>query len=34
MPGGYRATLRSTEPVSGSEALAVLERVRALTTKQ
>jgi hypothetical protein len=34
MPGGYRATLRSTEPVSGTEALAVLERVRALTTKQ
>ena len=34
MPGGYRAAMLSTEPVSGTEALAVLERVRALTTKQ
>lgn len=33
MPGGYRAASRSTAPVSGSEALAVLERVRSLTTK-
>jgi hypothetical protein len=34
MPGGYRAAARSTAPVSGTEALAVLERVRTLTTKQ
>ncbi|HEU4928994.1 MAG TPA: hypothetical protein VFU38_04125 [Candidatus Krumholzibacteria bacterium] len=34
MPGGYRAAARKTEPVSGSEGLAILERVRSLTTKQ
>jgi hypothetical protein len=34
MPGGYRAAARSTKPVSGTEALAVLERVRALATKK
>ena len=33
MPGGYRAAARTTQPVSGAEGLAVLERVRALTTK-
>ncbi|MCI0450878.1 MAG: tetratricopeptide repeat protein [Candidatus Latescibacteria bacterium] len=33
MPGGYRAASRKTGPVSGAEGLAVLERVRALTTK-
>jgi len=34
MPGGYRAAARKTEPVSGSEGLAILERVRSLTIKQ
>ncbi len=33
MPGGYRAAARKTEPVSGVEGLAVLERVRSLTAK-
>lgn len=33
MPGGYRAAVRTTAPVSGSEGLAILERVRTLTTK-
>ncbi len=33
IPGGYRAASRKTDPVSGAEGLAVLERVRALTTK-
>jgi hypothetical protein len=28
MPGGYDAALRNQEPVSGTEALAILERVR------
>ncbi len=28
MPGGYQTALRAVEPVSGSEALAILERVR------
>jgi hypothetical protein len=34
MPGGYRAAASKTEPVSGKEGLAILERVRSLTTKQ
>ena len=33
MPGGYEAALRSDEPVSGSEALAILERVRLVQEK-
>jgi len=34
MPGGYRAAASKTAPVSGTEGLAILERVRSLTTKQ
>jgi hypothetical protein len=34
MPGGYRAAASKTEPVSGKDGLAILERVRSLTTKQ
>jgi hypothetical protein len=33
MPGGYDAALRSDEPVSGTEALAILERVRLVAEK-
>jgi hypothetical protein len=33
MPGGYDAALRSREPVSGGEALAILERVRLVPEK-
>ena len=33
MPGGYNATLRAAEPVSGTEALAILERVRQVPEK-
>jgi hypothetical protein len=33
MPGGYRRAMDDTAPVSGSEAIAVLERVRALKEK-
>jgi tetratricopeptide (TPR) repeat protein len=33
MPGGYRKAANSTQAVSGAEALAVLERVRAITGK-
>ena len=34
MPGGYRAAASKTDPISGTEGLAILERVRSLTTKQ
>jgi hypothetical protein len=30
LPGGYRAAMRETDPVSGAEAIAVLERIQAL----
>jgi len=30
LPGGYRAAMRETQPVSGAEAIAVLERIQAL----
>ena len=33
MPGGYRAAARATAPVTGTEGLAVLERIRTMTTK-
>jgi hypothetical protein len=33
MPGGYPKAAKSTKPVSGAEALAVLERVRAITAR-
>jgi hypothetical protein len=33
MPGGYDAALRSHETISGSEALAILERVRQVPEK-
>jgi len=33
MPGGYPAALRAEEPVSGTEALAILERVRQVPEK-
>ncbi|MDH4037309.1 MAG: hypothetical protein OEX18_07805 [Candidatus Krumholzibacteria bacterium] len=33
MPGGYRRAMNDPEPVSGSDAMAVLERVRALKEK-
>lgn len=33
MPGGYDAALRAREPVSGTEALAILERVRQVPEK-
>jgi len=33
LPGGYRAAMNDTTPVSGSEAINVLERVRALMEK-
>jgi hypothetical protein len=33
MPGGFRAALSDPAPVSGSDAIAVLERVRALKEK-
>jgi hypothetical protein len=33
MPGGYNAALRAQEPVSGMEALAILERVRQVPEK-
>lgn len=33
MPGGYQTALRAVEPVSGSEALAILERVRQVPEK-
>jgi hypothetical protein len=33
MPGGYRRAMDDPEPVSGSDAIAVLERVRALKEK-
>jgi hypothetical protein len=33
MPGGYDAALRAREPISGTEALAVLERVRLVQEK-
>ncbi len=33
MPGGYRAAARTQQPVTGSEGLAVLERVKTLTAK-
>lgn len=33
MPGGYRAAARATAPVSGSEGLSLLERIRTVTTQ-
>ena len=33
MPGGYESALKSKEPVSGTEAMAVLERVRLVQEK-
>ncbi len=33
MPGGYRAATRVSEPMTGTEGLAILERVRAATAK-
>jgi hypothetical protein len=33
MPGGYQTALRAVEPVSGNEALAILERVRQVPEK-
>ncbi len=33
MPGGYRSAMNDATPVSGSDAIAVLERVRALKEK-
>jgi len=33
MPGGYQTALRAAEPVSGTEALAILERVRQVPEK-
>jgi hypothetical protein len=33
MPGGYRRAMNDATPVSGSDAMVVLERVRALKEK-
>src|SRR5258705_12530369 len=33
MPGGYQTALRAVAPVSGTEALAILERVRQVPEK-